>query len=270
MIVINSNKGILFWILLFTTSYSALATSSNKTSCGGPSDLLLFVNRPSVADSACVVPDKSVVLELGYQYQVLIDEGIQQNFPQTQLRLGLADRFEFNVILPNYNHQTVHPYTGFNASAIGMKHEIEANETWILSIDGSVILPSGSASFGEKRVGGLFNGIFNYNVTSEISLLGMLGISTQTQSINDGGQRYSSINPYVDLSWSKEKISIYGEIYGQSKTGPENGSGFNLDTGVLYEVKKNIVIDLEVGQRLSGELFGFSRYIGTGIAIQFG
>lgn len=97
----------------------------------------------------------------------------------------------------------------------------------------------------------------------------MFGVSSQTQAINDGGKRYTSVNPDLVLSWTKEKISVYGEIYGQSKTGPQNGSGFNADAGILYLIRKNIVIDLEAGHRLSGVLGGFSHYVGTGISIQF-
>jgi hypothetical protein len=97
----------------------------------------------------------------------------------------------------------------------------------------------------------------------------MLGVSSVSLSIDAGGGRISSINPDLVLSWTKGKISIYGEVYGQSKTGPQEGSGFNSDAGIIYLLKKNIEIDIEMGRCISGQLFGFSRYIGTGISIEF-
>ncbi|HEL9669746.1 TPA: transporter, partial [Legionella pneumophila] len=47
------------------------------------------------------------------------------------------------------------------------------------------------------------------------------------------------------------------------------GSGFSTDAGVLYQVKKNIAIDFEVDQRITGLLNGVERYYGGGITIQF-
>ncbi|MCL9684290.1 transporter [Legionella maioricensis] len=258
-----------YFILLFTLLFPLDAISSNDTPCGGPTNLLAIIDRPSFADSACVTPDKTVILESGYEDLTLLGGGRQQNFPEAFLRFGLADRFEFNIFLPNYVHQTVLPYKGYDPSTLGVKHEIAASTQWVIAIDGYLILPSGSVNFGSERAGGIFNGLFSYNITSEISLSGMLGLSSQTLSINAGGQRYNSINPDLVLSWTKEKISIYGEIYGQSKTGPQQGSGFITDAGVLYQIKKNIVIDLEAGHRISGVLDGFSYYWGTGISIQF-
>ena len=265
--MVSKHKGIVFCILLSSTTI--VYSSQITTPCGGPTDLLLFVNRPTQADSACVVPNKSAVLESGYRYLDLLGGGTQQDLPESLFRIGLADRFEINILLPNYVYRTFEPRRGFNESTLGIKHELGANTKWVSAIEGYLILPSGSATFGSKEAGGIFNGILSYNITSELNISGMLGISSQTQSIDDGGRRYSSVNPDLVLSWTKEKISIYGEVYGQSKTSPYEGSGFNMDTGILYLLKKNIVIDFSVGQRMQGTLFGFSHYIGTGISVQF-
>jgi hypothetical protein len=273
MEMVAKNKGIFFCIfLLFTTLTNlALATNSITTPCGGPTDLLSIVNRPSQGDNACVAPVNSTILETGYQYLDLLDGGSIQNYPQGFVRIGLDNKFEIDFLLPNYVHQKFQHQSerGFNASILGIKHEISSSSNLVISIDSYVILPSGSAAFGSRSVGGIFNGVFTYNLNSEISLSGMLGGSTSSQSIEEGGEYYSSINPDLVLSWSKEKINIYGEIYGQSKTAPDQGSGFNMDAGVLYSLRKNIVIDLSIGKRISGELFGFTRYISTGISLQF-
>jgi hypothetical protein len=64
-------------------------------------------------------------------------------------------------------------------------------------------------------------------------------------------------------------LDIYGEAYGQTRTGPNQGSGFNCDGGVIYLLNKNMTLDAEVGQRISGALQGFQHYIGVGGAIRF-
>lgn len=143
-----------YLILLFTLVFPSAAISSNNTPCGGPTDLLSFVDRPTIGDSACVAPEKSVVLESGYEYLRLLGGGNEQDYPEALLRFGLANRFEFNIFLPNSIHQTVFPYSGFEASSLGLKHELGSSSQWVTAIDGYILLPSGSANFGDKRVGG--------------------------------------------------------------------------------------------------------------------
>lgn len=263
------NKELLITILFFILPNSSFADHSNQTPCGGPTDLLSFVNRPTVGDSACVAPEKTFILETGYQYQQLSGGGTLQNFPAAELRLGLANRYEINIYLPNYVVQTEPSAAGFTPVALGLKHEVVANEKWVFALEGFAILPSGTATYGSRRLGEAFYGVFSYNLSSTINVSGMLGGSSQSESIVNGGQRYFSVNPDLVLAWSKEKISLYGEVYGQSKTGPQEGSGFNMDAGVLYLIRKNIVIDLEIGHKISGNLGGFNQYIGSGISIQF-
>lgn len=255
---------------LFLTCFFIHPVLANNTSspCGEHDDLFLFIDRPSLQDNACVVPDKAIVLETGYQYQKLLDEGTQQNFPAAVVRTGIANQWEFNISLPNYIKQTVFPSHGFSEVILGAKRQIGGSDNWVTAVEGFVILPSGSAAFGSRKSGETINGVFSYNLTTELNLSGMFGVSSQSQAIDSGGGRYWTFNPDLVLAWSKSPISLFAEIYGQSKTAPDQGSGFNSDIGILYLVRKNIVIDLEVGQRISGELGGFERYIGTGISIQ--
>ena len=261
-------KGLFFKPLFFALFYFSLSAHS-QTICGGSSDLLSFVDRPTVGDSACVAPEKTAILESGYQYQQLSGGGTQQNFTSSELRIGLADRYEFNILLPNYIVQTKPTVAGFSPVTLRVKHEIKANEKWVFSIEGFAILPSGTATYGSRGLGETFNGIFSYNLSSEFNVSGMFGVSSQSEPINSGGQRYFTVNPDLVFAWSKEKLSLYGEVYGQSKTGPQQGSGFNMDTGILYLIRKNIIIDLEIGHRISGNLGGFTHYVGTGISILF-
>lgn len=100
-------------------------------------------------------------------------------------------------------------------------------------------------------------------------MTGTLEYLSISEPINSGGQSFTSVNPDLLLSWTKNKISLFIEVYGQSKTAPDEGSGYNADAGILYLIKKNIVIDLEIDQRISGLLDGVERYYGGGITIQF-
>jgi hypothetical protein len=239
--------------------------------CGGASALLSIADRPTVGDSACFVPFKKAVLELGYQYQQLTHSaGYQQNFPEAELRIGLPVNNELVLVLPNDIHQSMVPHAGFNATTIGIKHEIGYTQTWLGALEALFTLPSGSTAFGSRDSGAAVNGIINYTFNSTYSLSFMFGVTTQTQSKLNGGHRFTSMNPDMVLSYVLNPIiNFYGEVYGQSKTGPGEGSGFNFDGGVLYLPLPNLEVDLEVGQRISGKLNGFNHYIGTGMSIAF-
>jgi len=237
--------------------------------CGGPSALLNIIDRPTVGDSACVVPFKNAVLETGYQYQQLTHSaGHEQNVPEAEFRLGLPANNEFSILLPNYIHQSMTPHSGFSATTVGIKHEIGYNQHWLAAVEALITLPDGSAAFGSKGLGATFNGIVGYTFNPEFNLTLMLGGSTETQSSRNGGQRFTSINPDLVFTYSPtEKLDLYGEIYGQSKTGPGEGSAFNFDGGVIYLLFPSFAIDLELGQRISGNLGGFNHYIGAGMSI---
>lgn len=260
-----------FLFLIFTIiSQINLATTIDDP-CGGPSALLNRVNRPSYADSACVVPFKESILETGYQYLWLRNSAGQlQNFPQAAFRVGLPANNEFVLLLPNYNHQSLPPRSGFSAPTIGIKHEIGYNENWLGSVETLIAPPSGSKGFGYKGLSAAFNGIVTYSFLPSWSLTFMLGFSSVTTSSSQGGQRFSSINPDVLLAYIyNSKIDFYGEIFGASHTGPGEGSGFNFDAGILYLLRPYLALDFEVGQRISGNFIGFNQYVGTGLSIGF-
>lgn len=259
----------LLWFILLSLSFTVTA-NNDDTPCSGSNNLLALVDRPSYGDSACVVPQHNSLLESGYQYQSLLGGGNLQNVAETVYRYGLADQFEIVMTFPAYIHQNITPKAGFTAGSVGVKHQLSANQKWVTTIEGLLTLPSGSSSFGSKEPGGAVNGIISYDITPAIGITGMFGISSQSEPAYSGGQSYTSFNPYLVLSWTKDRAVFFIEVYGQSSTGPQQGSGFNMDGGVLYLVKKNITVDLEVGQRLSGSLFDFNQYIGTGVAILFG
>jgi len=239
--------------------------------CDGASALLNIVDRPTVGDSACVVPTSKAVLELGYQYQQgTHSTGHQQNFPQAELRLGLPAHNEFVVLLPNYILQSMAPHSGYSATTVGIKHEIGYTQNWLAAAETLFTLPSGSTAFGSNGLGAAINAIVSYDINPKFNLTFMFGVTTATQSSHDGGQRFTSINPDIVLTYSAtDRLQLYGEIYGQSKTGPGESSGFNFDGGFLYLVLPNAEIDLEIGQRMSGNLGGFNHYIGTGMAFMF-
>ncbi len=259
----------LFLLLcMLQTIPSNLFAEAISNPCGGPSGFLTLIDRPGNADSPCAVPFKKAVLETGFQYQELKNNtGQEQNFPQAEFRLGLPGQNELVFLTPNFIHQSIAPHSGFTASTVGIKHEIGYTQKWIGAVETLFNLPTGSANFGSKGLGATLNGVGNYTFNSKWSLAFMFGVTTQTEPSNSGGQRFTSFNPDVLVTYAVTgKLNFYGEVYGQSKTAPNQGSGFNADAGLIYLLLQNIAIDVEGGQRLCGSLLGFEHYVGTGIS----
>jgi hypothetical protein len=244
---------------------------TNDDPCTGPLALLSIVDRPTVGDSACTVANKKGVLELGIQSQKIYPgRGYQYSLPNAELRIGLPAQNEFVLLLPNYIHQSITPHSGYTASVVGIKHRVSTNATLQTAIESLFTLPTGSSNFGSKNLGVAVSGIASYNATSALNITFMLGVSTISQPSNADGQHVTSVNPNAVVTWSlNDKTDLYVEMYGQSKTGPGQGSGFNSDAGIVYLALANLTVDAEVGQRISGQLGGFSHYFGTGMAIAF-
>ena len=92
-----------------------------------------------------------------------------------------------------------------------------------------------------------------------------LGVTSQTNPALAGGGRFTSVNPDITFTWLPLwNLQFYGEVYGQSRTGPGLGSGFDADDCVQYLLTPNCEVDLEEGVRLSGNLGGFTHYLGQG------
>jgi hypothetical protein len=237
--------------------------------CAGDFPLLNIVDRPSHSDSACAVPFKQVLLETGYQYSNQIGGSNAQNYPQAELRIGLPARNEFALFLPNYNLQTVNPRSGYNATAIRLKHEIGYNEHWLATVEGILGLPTGGGGFGSNKYDPTINGIVNYAFNPAWTLVFMLGVSSSSVPASQGGQHYTTVNPDILLSWQSGKWELYAEWYAQTRTGPNQGAGSNADAGVLYLVTQSIEVDASFGHRISGKFENLNQYYGAGISVLF-
>jgi hypothetical protein len=247
--------------------------------CAGSGALFALVDRPTVGDSPCVVPTGQALLESGIARYVPHDaSGSVLGYPQLELRFGMPDNNEFVLLPPNIN-RVVTPLpgggnaisSGGSATVIGLKHELGYNSRWISAGEMLVTLPSGSPDFGSAATGYAINGIAGYNLTPAFALTFMLGVTHLAAPANlQSGAYYWSLNPDLVATWqTSENFQFYAEVYGQNHTGPGQGAGYNADGGIQYLVNSNFELDAEIGQRLSGNLGGWSHYFGVGFAVLF-
>lgn len=247
--------------------------------CAGPGALFALIDRPTVGDSPCAVPDGQALVEAGMaRYVPQEASGYSLGYPQLELRFGLPDDNELVLLPPNVNRvvmplpsggqQTI---AGGSASVVGLKHEIGYNAQWLWAGEMLVTLPSGSPDFGSAATGYALNGIVSDSLTPDVALTFMLGATHLAAAANaQPAGYYWSLNPDLVATWrTSERLQLYAEIYGQSHTGPGQGSGYNADGGIQYLLTPGVELDAEIGQRLSGSLGGWARYIGVGFGLLF-
>ena len=242
--------------------------------CSGPSSMLALIGRPTVSDSVCVVPVGKVMMEVGFQHATLRGQGggRTDNYPEMVLRTGLPGRNEFVLIGPNYitQNSSEGDISGWSATTIGIKHSLGYNSTWQGAVEALFTLPSGGSAFGSRGLGYTVNGIAAYSLTDQTGLSLQLGLSSQTDPSSTGGERFTSVISNLVATWQPTtRLQFFGEIFGQSKTGPGKGAGYNADGGVQYLLTPSWEVDVEGGVRLSGDLGGYTHYFGAGMGFRF-
>ena len=275
----NKWNGLICLALATASAYFPARADTPTPPCSGSSALLGLLDRPTVGDSSCVVPQGMTVLEAGATAGNLYGApgGQIDTLPNMELRWGLSGNSELVWLPPNFQYQSVNagpggpPQTlrGFGPTTVGIKHELGYNEHWQWTAEALATLPSGDTTFGSHGLGGALNAIVSYG-SGPLGVSLMVGLTSQTEPTAVGGQRFQSFNPDLVVTWqSSARLQFYGEIYGQSNSGYHQGWGTDADGGLQYLVTPDFEVDLEEGVRLQGNLGGFSNYTGVGLGLLF-
>lgn len=231
--------------------------------------ILTYFKRPTVITSACPVPYGKYTIEGGIQYNDYINNGKGFTYPQSKVRVGLPWRSELSIVLPSEISNSAIKSTGLSSTVLALKHNMAYGEHWNSAVRAVYIPASGSAHYGTANNGYMLNGILAYKLNN-INITGMISVSSLSTSDSNGGKQYTAYSPDVSIGWFVlDWLQLYAEVYGQSRTAPKQGAGFNLDTGLLFLKTKYIAADIEIGQQLSGRLGNFNTYYGAGISFMF-
>ncbi len=247
--------------------------------CGGPGRLLATANRPTVGFSACAVKRNAAVFELGYQNTVrgTAESGsVESQVPQNFLRIGVADRIEFDVIGPNYEGiRTYGPLTasetfhGVTDSGLGFKYEFVPSGRLTLALDGLYTGPNGSPELtaGNATVTG--NVDASYALSPAMAVGTTVGISSTGSITNGIHYRYGVTTPSLVVT---AQIPHYYQFYAEyvyiSKTSGTRGGVAFTDFGVQKLLGTRTEIDVEYGHAFTGDAAQRFDYIGSGVVVQ--
>jgi hypothetical protein len=266
---------------LADTSATAPAASPTPAPdpCGGAGRLLATANRPTIGYSACAVQRNTAVFELGYQNQVTGTQSagnVQSQEPQTFLRLGIAQRFELDVIGPNYvrtrSYSVGTPGTvtnGVTDSGLGFKYEFSPVGRWTLGVDGLYTGPNGSTFLTAG------NATYTGNLDASYALSSATAIGTTIAVTSTGGYanglhgRYGVTEPSLVLSTQIPHFyQFYAEYVLVSKIGLTQGARAFTDFGVQKLLGETIEIDVEYGHAFTGIPELKFDYIGAGLVME--
>ena len=258
------------------SSSTAPASQNVDDPCDG---LLAVLDRPTEADSPCVVKPGRVIAEMGYQSGPIKNSDIGQLsfFPQAELRYGLPENWELKLFPPNYLSETQRTFaggdtiSGFGDAAFGAKYEFGYFGGFVFAADTKITVPTGRAAFSDGGPEVNVQGIISYSITSALGISGMLGVSTLTYRANDGSVvRFTSVNPDVVVTYQiNDKLELYSELFGNTATTPLEGPNLTLQGGVQYLLTKSLEIDASIGTLLRGPVGLQSRYFNFGTGLLF-
>lgn len=248
----------------------AISLYADDDPCSGQDILLNLINRPSFSDSVCTVPPKKLLIEGGFQDQKIIGGEIQVNFPELSIHLGLSKNSEFVVNTSNYVQQTIYPTSGTTPTWLGIKHKIFYNKNWVITGGGLVSPPSGNSAFGSPHLEGTINGIVYHQVNKELAWQIQLGFNQLSDPAISGGRLYQSINSNFLISYTfKDKINVYLESLGQTKTSSSESFGLIQGIGLIYLFNSKTTFDVEFYQRITGKVLELQHFIGAGMTHLF-
>lgn len=278
----------LLWITSQSRSCPGAEQPSNAASprpepsdpCGGPGRLLATANRPTVGYSACAVKRGTAVFELGYQNQVkgtASNGAVQSQVPQTFIRLGVASRFEFDLIGPNYEEERIYKtghvggtLNGVADSGTGFKFELPPRGRWTIAFDGLYTAPNGSKSLTAGTATITANTDASYALSSATSIGTTIALSSTGREVGGTQRRYGVTTPSLVLTTQIPNFyQFYTEYVLVSKVGPNHESLAFTDFGVQKLLGSRTEIDVEYGHGFTGDSNLKFNYIGAGLVLQF-
>lgn len=246
---------------------AAVATSD---SLNANISLLDLTDRGSITKTPYVLAPFGIMFEAGYQTEHFSPDGTWNTFPQPFFFLGIPGHSELIFELPSYNQEPKMHFSGFSPAVIGVKHEFGVGPQWMAAVHLLLELPSGNDAFGTQGLGANLNGMLSYKINPIFTMGFMFGAGTLVESPVDGGERFNTVSSSFVLTYAPtEHMSLFAEVFGQTKTSLVEGGNFNADCGLLYLLRPNVLFDFELGQQLSHIEGNFRQFISSGITLKF-
>jgi hypothetical protein len=240
-----------------------------------PRELMREFNtdRPSATDSPYTVDAGHFQYEadlVSYARNRAENGAVTQlwSFNSVNLRTGLTNELELQLLLPTYNIQTVDDGSplsrGYGDTRLRLKYNIFGNDGGAIAMGliPYVKLPTAAERIGNKRVAGGVSVPFALSLPTGWSSGFMVVFSKSKNQADD------HFHSEFDTSWDlehnlfSEQLEGYVEIF--SRTRNESGAGWiaTFDLGLIYSLSANLKIDTGANIGLTSAANGYNPFVG--------
>jgi len=261
-------KQITFYLLFFLFSFylAAPVWAQSETE-------ELNSDRPSRTQGPTVIPQGTVQIEAGMQYQkdqtdiFLTKEYL---YPEALIRISLLEWAELRLTseFKKENQEMrsgglgglLNSERGFNNVQVGTKINFYQGQGAIPEIGflGNITLPVGNESFRPAHVAPEGSLLFNNKITEKLGLQYNVGYGKQQNQDEYQGQLFYGAEFDVKIS---DKVQTYGEFYSQkAKASPAENL---VDIGLQVLLLPNLQFDVVGGTGVSEEAPKY--FVGTGL-----
>ncbi len=267
-------------LLLAATASPALAQTADKSRYDlfdpTPRDLLrdLSTDRPDKTESPYTVDAGHFQFELDFAtFTSDREDGVRVktvNLAPINLKLGLTNRTDLQVVVENYIRETTTDRTskrrsvdGFGDVTVRMKHNLWGNDggTTALALMPFVKLPTNGNGLGNNALE------FGLIVPLAIGLSERFGLGLMTQvnfveQIDGSGLAPSFVNTATIAFDLTDRVGLYTEIFTEKSV--ERGTDLvaTLDGGVTFAVSPDIQLDAGVNLGITDAADDVNLFVG--------
>jgi hypothetical protein len=206
-------------------------------------------DRPHIADSSVNVPKGLFLQENGFQ-QTYPGHGGVFDIPETLMRLGVLNRTELRLNVPNYVLARDDGRTTQNGVAdmqVGLKHRLtKIPGRFQLSVNPFFSVPTGTRRISSHRVDPFVKVPFSYELNDKWDIEGMESFFFPTIDSNRIMDWQNAI--VLNRSWGR-KSNVFAEYVSDVVT--RGRSTFLIHFGAAYRPNRRNQIDCQWGFRLN-------------------
>jgi hypothetical protein len=251
--------------LFFSVITGTLAFHAKAQTCGANAQSPITTDRPQITSSSVVVPCGSLQFENGFQET---GNGGQRgfDFPETSVRLGIANRTELRLGIPDYfyNDETTAGFAnGFGDLSVGFKQQL--GPTWggfDVSLIPSVSLPTGANAISSHGYDPTVQLPWSRSLSKNWTVAGMFSVMWPTEGArrNLTGQSSVYFDRQLTSPWDAY-VEYSGSFPGRG--GPQNV----IDFGTAYKITPYQQLDFHCNFGLSAANSNHS--IGFNYSVRF-
>ena len=241
----------------YALSLGVLCASGDTTSSNAPDPI--STDRPAVTDSSVVVPISSLVVENGLMDTA--NQGSQVlDVSESLLRLGVADKTEIRLTLPDYYGGGMSGW-GFGDVSVGVKQQLGPIHGFDVSLVASLSMPTGGRSYSSHGYDPSLQAPWSRSLSHNWTAAGMLSVYWNTEGgrRNTVGETAFLIDRQLTGPWDAF-VEYVGDF-------PQSGGPRHLlHIGTAYKVTPNQQIDMHVGVGLSAA--AVDHFLGFGYSFR--